>query len=153
MTIMEIMIAAGALGVGLMAVSAVLPSLGYAIQEGKQLSTATFLANQRLEQVRAARWEAGPPAIDELGVSTSGTSAPVSGAVTTFPDEPALTGPYASYARTVRIADCTGGCGGIAKSDLRRVTVTVSYRAMTANGGSSSAPSGEASVTMYVAQR
>jgi len=153
MAIAEIAVAAAVLAVGLVGVSAAFPSLGYAIQEGKQLSTATFLATQRLEQVRRARWEQGPPAVDELGVSTSRLAAPMSGAVTTFPDEPALPGSYAGYSRSVRIADCAAGCGGIARGDLRQVTVSVTYRPMTAGGGFAAAGSRAATITMYLAQR
>jgi hypothetical protein len=153
MAIAEIAVAAAALAVGLVAVSAAFPSLGYAIQEGKQLSTATFLATQRLEQVRGARWELGPPAVDELGVSPTSQAAPMSGVVTTFPDEPALPGAYAGYSRSVRIADCSAGCSGVARADLRQITVSVSYRSMTAGGGLAAAGSSAATVTMYVGQR
>ena len=60
-----------------------------------------------------------------------------SGAVTTFADEAALPAPYGDYARAVRIIDCAGGgaCSGIAKADLRQVTITVTYRPMTGVGG------------------
>ena len=47
------------------------PSRSRAMAPGRaiQLSTATFLANERLEQVRNARWESEPRPVDELGVS------------------------------------------------------------------------------------
>jgi prepilin-type N-terminal cleavage/methylation domain-containing protein len=152
LTLVETMIAAGVIGVGLVAVSAAIPAASHGVQEGKQLSTATFLATQRLEQVRAARWELGPPAVDDLGVSPSPAAPPAAGAVTTFPDE-ALTGPHAGYARTVRITDCAAGCGAVAKADLRQVTVSVTYRPMTGAGGWASAATKAATITMYVAQR
>ena len=98
MTLMETMIASSVVGVGLVAVSAAIPAATYGVQEGRQLTTATFLASQRLEQVRAARWEAGPPAVDELGISTGPAAAPAAGAVVTFPDEPEMSGPYAGSA-------------------------------------------------------
>ena len=56
MTLVEILIAIGIIGVGLAALASVIPVSSYGIQEGNQLSTSTFLANQRLEQVRNGRW-------------------------------------------------------------------------------------------------
>jgi prepilin-type N-terminal cleavage/methylation domain-containing protein len=153
MTLVETMIAAAVIGVGLVAVSAALPVATHGVVEGKQLSAATFLASERLEQVRAARWEQGPPAVDALGVSASPAAPPATGSVTTFADEPAMTGPYAGYARTVRIADCAAGCGGIATAGLRQVTVTVTYRPMTGTGAVATAAAKAATLTMYVAQR
>jgi prepilin-type N-terminal cleavage/methylation domain-containing protein len=152
MTLIETMIAAAVVGVGLVAVSAAIPVASYGVQEGRQLTTATFLAGQRLEQVRAARWEAGPPAVDELGVSAVPTAAPAAGALVTFPDEPDMSGLYAGYARTVRISDCAAGCGSVTRADLRQVTVTVAYRPMTGAGGLATVPKA-ATLTMYVAQR
>lgn len=148
------MIAAAIVGVALVAIAGAVPFAASTVREGHQLSTAVFLANQRLEQVRAARWEAGPPAIDDLGLSPSATAAPVRGGVATFPDEPALPAPYAAFARTVRIGDCATGatCGGVARADLRQVTVTVTYSSAGAigpSGGTSQA----ATIAMYIAQR
>ena len=157
-SLVEIMMAVGIIGVGLWALSAAIPLSAYGIQEGKQLSTATFLANQRLEQIRSARWEEGPPCLDTLGVSASDTAAPVgscTGGTTTFPDESALASPYADYARTVRITDCGvgAGCNGIVASDLRQVAVTVTYRPMTGIGVSAAGTAKATTVTMYVARR
>ena len=157
---MEIMTAIGILGVGLMALSAAIPLAAYGIQEGNQLSTATFLANQRLEQVRNAQWTikqppAVPPDLDNLGVSASATAAPVSGAVTTFPDENPVAAPYTQYSRSVRISSCGvgAGCNGIVNADLRLVTVTVTYRPMTGVGMSPAGTAKPATVAMYVARR
>ena len=123
--------AVGIITVGLSALLAAVPFASYGTQEGYQLSTATFLVNERLEQVRNARWESEPRPVDELGVSSAPTSAPTSGTATTFADEAALPAPYGDYARAVRIIDCgSGGCSGIEKSDLRQVTITVTYRPM-----------------------
>jgi hypothetical protein len=127
-----------------------LPPATYCIQEGQQLSTAAFLANQRLEQVRNAQWvqcpAPGAPA-DNLGVSAG--SAPASGGTTTFPDESPIAAPYGDYTRTVRITDvqpadaCGGGTSGSGRS------VTVSYRASTATGLGATK---SAIVTMLMAQ-
>ena len=57
------------------ALLAAVPFASYGTREGYQLSTATFLANERLEQVRNARWQSEPRPVDELGVSPAPTSA------------------------------------------------------------------------------
>jgi prepilin-type N-terminal cleavage/methylation domain-containing protein len=177
-TLIEVLIAVGIIGVGLWALSAVIPLAAYGIHEGSHLSTATFLANQRLEQVRNARWEAGQLpqplcgvldyGVDSLGVSASSTAAPVGSCVgggTTFPDENpvvpiptpinAQLNPYAGYTRTVRITSCGvgAGCNGIVDNDLRQVAVTVTYRPMTGTGLSAAGTAKASTVTMYVARR
>src|SRR5678815_841521 len=102
-TLVEVIVAVGVITVGLSALLAAVPSASYGTREGYQLSTATFLANERLEQVRNARWQSEPRPVDELGVSPAPTSAPESGAAATFADEAALPAPYGDYARAVRI--------------------------------------------------
>jgi prepilin-type N-terminal cleavage/methylation domain-containing protein len=162
MTVAEILIAIVIIGIGLVALSSVIPLAAYGIQEGNQLSTATFLANQRLEQARNAQWTAAqlPPvavaAVDKLGVSASSTAAPVGGGgAITFPDENPVAAPYTGYTRTVRITSCGAapGCSGIIDAGLRQVTVTVSYRPMTGFGMAPSTTAKSAVVTMYIAQR
>jgi prepilin-type N-terminal cleavage/methylation domain-containing protein len=155
MTLMEILAAVAIIAVGLVALSSAIPLAAYGIQEGNQLSTATFLANQRMEQVRNAVWQAGPPAVDKLGASPSTTTAPSNGAVTTFPDESPIAAPYSGYTRTVRITDCGAGagCGGIVDSTLRQVTVRVSYSPMTGIGVAEAGRTKSATITMYITQR
>jgi len=165
MTLAEVIIAVAILSVGLVALSSAIPLAAYGIQEGNQLSTATFLANQRLEQVRNAQWQAQQPAapatavvaaIDRLGKSDPSTSAPVGdGGATTFADESPMGAPYAGYTRTVRIIDCgTGaGCDGAVYAHLRQATVTVSYRPMTGIGLGSPTSTKSVVVTMYMARR
>ena len=155
MSVAEVLIASTIIGTGLVALSAAIPLASYGLQEGNQLSTATFLATQRMEQVRNASWQAGPPLTDNLGVSANGAAAPVSGAVTTFPDEASIGEPYAGYRRTVRIMDCGAGtgCSGIVNADLRQVTVTVSYRPMTGVGVAPVTSAKSAVVTMYITKR
>src|SRR5262245_25112233 len=157
LTIVEILLAVVIIGVGLVALSSAIPLAAYGIQEGNQLSTATFLANQRLEQIRYAQWTACP-LVDKLGVSASVAAAPDSGGVVTFPDEDPLPAPYAMYRREVRItglwgpATCPGG-GLPGTTGLRQVTVTVSYRPMTGVGVAPATTSKSAVLTMYIGQR
>ena len=158
MTLVEVLLATAIIGIGLAALAAAIPMAAYGIHEGSTLSTATFLANQRLEQIRSAVWEQGTPCADKIGVSASATVAPTStcpGAAVTFADEPSLPAPYASYARTTRIASCGAGagCNGIVHGDLRQVTVTVTYQPMTGTGMSPTGTAKATSVSMYVAKR
>jgi prepilin-type N-terminal cleavage/methylation domain-containing protein len=157
MTVVEMMIAIGIISVGLVALSSAIPLAAYGIREGSQLSTATFLANQRMEQVRNALWTACPE-VDHLGVSASATSPPQGGGVTTFPDENPLPSPYADYSRQVRItsvvdpAACPGGELDT-NPGLRQVTVTVRYRPMTGVGVAPAGTTKSTLVTMSIAQR
>lgn len=154
-TLIEVMIAVGIIAIGLSALLAAVPFAAYGTREGYQLSTAIFLANERLEDVRTARWESTPRPVDDLGLSITPALAPVSGGATTFSDEAALPAPHGDYARAVRITDCAGGggCSGIARSDLRQVTVTVTYRPMTGIGVAEPGTVKAATITMFIAKR
>ena len=157
-TLMEVLIAMAIIAVGVWALSAAIPLAAYGIQEGNQLSTATFLVNQRLEHVRNARWEEGPPCVDALGLSASATVAPVgscAGGAVTFADENPVLNQNGAYTRTVRIRNCDVGvgCNGIVNADLRQVVVTVTYRPMTGTGVSAAGTAKASTVTMYVARR
>jgi type II secretory pathway pseudopilin PulG len=140
-TVAEVLIAAAILGLGLAALMTVVPVASYAIQDGNQTSTATYLAQQRLEQVRNALWTA----VDDcVGLSPDATSQPVpspagtcGATAVTFPDEASVPG-FAQYARSVRISDCgVTACDGIiTHSAMRLVRVTVTYRPISAAGSS-----------------
>jgi Tfp pilus assembly protein PilV len=144
-TVAEVLIAAAIVGIGLVALMSVVSVASFGIQDGNQTSHATFLAQQRLEEVRNARWAA---ASDCVGLSASATSAPspspagtCGGTAVTFPDEATVPG-FTQYARRVRIQDCGNAanaavCGGITNAGLRLVTVTVTYRPISATGGAS----------------
>jgi hypothetical protein len=148
----EVLAAVAVVAIGLSALTSAIPVAGAAVSEGAKLSTATFLANARLEEVRTAAWRAIPP-VDRLGVSGAPLSPPQSGNTTTFADEAVLPDPYAGYSRQVRVVDCglPPGCGVITSGRLRQVTVTVAYRPVTARG--LAALDKTVSVTTLVAQR
>jgi len=161
MSLAEILIACVIIAIGLVGLLSAVPTASYGIQEGRQLSTATFLANQRLEDVSKAQWiqcrddGAGPTTVDFLGVSASATAAPNVGALITFPDESPMAAPYGDYTRTVRITDLQPGdaCGGGTNYGLRQVVVTVSYRASTATGLAAAGSTKSAIVTMLIAEQ
>jgi len=179
-TLAEILVAAVIIAVGIVGLAVVMPLAGYGVQQGNQVSTATFLAQQRLEFVRNAPWTgalypsplpAGWTApIDCVGTS-SGNAAPTSttcnlspcavGATcTTFSDESssAITG-YAGYSRTVRITDCgvAPGCGAspnaVVSSNARLAVVTVTFTPSTGVGAAGSGQTFTVSLDLMVAQR
>ncbi len=155
MSLAEILVASSVVGLGLTGLLSAVPLAGYGIHEGQSLSTATFLANQRLEEVRNAQWMQSPVA-DNLGVSASATAAPVAPIIgVTFPDETPMAAPYTGYARTVRITDCgvAPGCGGIVNSGLRQVVVNVSYTPVTGTGQAAAGTTKAATVSLIMAQR
>lgn len=149
LTLAEILVAVAILGIGLVGLAVVVPIASYGVQEGSQLSTATFLAEQRLEQIRNAPWT-GTPANDCIGngagapvasvACANGTVAIAAGA-TTFADEAKVmwgnqtAAAAGGYSRNVRIADCDPtACAGLTSATMRRVTVTVAYRPLTSSG-------------------
>ena len=150
--LVEVLTALALVAVGLAAFASGVPTSAMAVAEGAQLSTATFLAVARLEEVRAADWSAAPP-IDRLGLSAVPLSPPLVGAAITFPDETALPHPYAGYTRRVRIVDCglPPGCGAVTSQRLRQVTVTVAYRPVTSLGTAASDKA--VSLTTLITQR
>jgi type II secretory pathway pseudopilin PulG len=164
LTVVEVLVAVALIAIGLTGLLAVVPIASYGIQEGNQLSTATFLAEQRLEEVRNAAWQANTPAQDCIGVGSS--RAPTSNSCTratptmctsgapcvTYADETDVTG-YPGYRRTVRVLDCAGagGCGAaphiVTDGNLKLVTVSVGYRPMSGVGA---AATGSKSVDLHL---
>jgi len=163
LTLAEVVAAAAIIGIGLVGLMIVVPISSYGLSEGNQLTTATFLAEERLEHVRNAPWTSSPdndcvgiglmaaPTVPLTKICAHGTTKLVAGDVT-FGDEPSVASPYTDYARTVRIQDCAAGpCTGITSAGMREVTVTVSYRPLTPTGVGASSKS--VMLTMLVAQR
>jgi prepilin-type N-terminal cleavage/methylation domain-containing protein len=142
LTLAEVLVAAAILALGLAALMSVVPVASYGVQDGNQTTTATFLAQQRLEQIRNATWDA---TTDCVGLSPNATSPPAPSPAGTcgatavsYPDEAAVTD-FSQYARRVRITDCgVTPCGAVTSSAMRLVTLTVTYRPISAAGGSNS---------------
>jgi prepilin-type N-terminal cleavage/methylation domain-containing protein len=155
MSLAEILVASVIIAIGLVGLLSAVPLASYGIQEGRNLSTATFLANQRLEEVRNAAWTQNPAA-DKLGASASATVAPVAAGIgVTFPDEPPMAAPYAGYTRTVRVLDCgvAPGCNAIVNAGMRQVIVEVSYTPITGIGQAAAGSTKAATVSMIISQR
>jgi prepilin-type N-terminal cleavage/methylation domain-containing protein len=133
LTLVEVLLAVAVVGVAVAGVGVVVPVSSYGVQEGNQLSAATFLAEQMVERARAATWTV-EPAVDCLGASVGDTAPVPTGATclgvttTQFPDETAGVRGAPQYRRTVRISRCeTGACAGMNAIGLRLVEVTVDY--------------------------
>jgi type II secretory pathway pseudopilin PulG len=136
----EVLVALAITGVALAGLAVVVPVSASGIQQGHQVSTATFLAEQMIERVRAAAWTESP-AVDCLGIS-AGDAAPVPTGATcrgatasAFPDEVRGVAGHPHYGRSVRISSCTSTpCAGVTGTGLRRVAVTVAYTPLTSAG-------------------
>lgn len=148
----EVLAAIAVVALGLAALASAIPVAAGAVSEGGQLSTATFLASARLEQVRAAVWSE-KPLVDLLGVSADAVTPPRSAGLPSFPDEPSLAPLYRGFSRQVRILDCgtPPGCSGVVSSRLRQITVRVAYRPVTVTGVASTDKT--VSLTTLVSER
>jgi type II secretory pathway pseudopilin PulG len=167
-TLVEVLLAAFLMTIGLVGLLSVVPVASFAVSDGYRLSVATFLADQKLEEVRHMPWT-GIPDNDCLGLSATTTSAPTvpagktctlgattvnaGGALTWFADQgtSGITG-FPGYSRTVRITNCGATpCSGITNANLRKVDVAVTYRSGSAIAVSSTDKA--VTVTMMVTQR
>jgi prepilin-type N-terminal cleavage/methylation domain-containing protein len=140
LTLVEVLLAVAIVGVALAGLGVVIPVAIHGVQEGNQMSSATFLAEQMMERVRSSAWTAAP-AVDCLGFS-AGDAAPIpigttcSGSTESpFPDETGGVSGHPQYQRTVRIAGCAiSPCAGVTTAGLRLVEVAVAYTPLTARG-------------------
>jgi len=120
-TLMETLVASALIAIGLAATSQGLTVGLQGVEGGRQQSVAVFLAEQRLEQVRAAAL-AEPKLANVIAAN--------------FPAEGygAIAG-AARYRRTVTLTPFVGPAGGLpAGSQGTRVDVAVFYRPVTALG-------------------
>jgi prepilin-type N-terminal cleavage/methylation domain-containing protein len=166
-TLVEVLLAAMIITIAFVGLLTVIPYSTSAVQSGNQTSTATFLANQKLEEAKNIPWTA-TPANDCLGISAAGaaptvpagaactlgaTTVAANGALTWFADQnsTAITG-FTGYSRTVRITDCgVGGCAGITDAGMRLVAVAVTFQPLTSSA--TAAASKTVTVSMVIAQR
>ncbi|MBI1848126.1 MAG: prepilin-type N-terminal cleavage/methylation domain-containing protein [Candidatus Rokubacteria bacterium] len=149
-TLAEVMVATAVIAIALVGLASVVPFGVSGVQIGNQLSVATFLAQERLEQARGAVWT-DTPGTDCLGTSSNASNVPTSDTCNNHPnnyktfgdDETDVTG-FAGYARTTRVFNCNNGtftalCSGtgaqqISDPDLRVVRVRVTYTPLVATG-------------------
>ena len=168
-TLAEVLIAAMIITIAFVALLTVIPYSTSAVQSGNQTSTATFLANQKLEEAKNIPWTSTPDN-DCLGVSlVPGVAAPTvpvgksctlgavnvaaTGALPWFADQnsTAIAG-FSGYSRTVRITNCgVTPCAGITDSGMRLVAVAVTFQPLTSTTTAAAAKT--ISVSMIIAQR
>ena len=163
MTVVEVIIALGVITVGLLALIAAMPLSTSLIGESNLKTTAAFLAQQRLEQLKNAKWTVAPP--DSLGGGGSDGSA----AVAEWPDE-ATVASYPQFQRQVRICECnrcvaraldpidpaktTEPCGiPTNPKEVRQVKVTVRFASMTGVGTLNSGTLESVQLVTFIAQR
>lgn len=139
MTVAEVIIALGIIMVGLLALIAAMPLSTSQIGEANLKTTATFLAQQRLEQIKNAQWTS---ATDKLGGNDGSAAVSVAGFADRWPDEDynSITN-YPRFRRQVRIQNCSVAplcIAGINPPTLldtmRQVSVTVSFFPMAGTG-------------------
>jgi prepilin-type N-terminal cleavage/methylation domain-containing protein len=168
-TLPEVLVAALVITIAFVALLSVIPYSSAAVQSGNQLSTATFLANQKLEEAKNVPWTSAPDN-DCLGISATSTSAPTvpagktctlggvvvnaGGALAWAANEgsSAITN-FNGYSRNVRVTNCGvgTGCTGIVDAGMRLVTVAVTFQPMTTS--STAAATKTVTVSMVVSQR
>ena len=147
MTVVEVIIALGIIMVGLVALIAAMPLGTSQIGEANLKTTATFLAIQRLEQIKNAQWTTATDTLGglgSLGAAAVGQWPDEDYATIAFPGAPNCGGTDRSggcrFRRQVRIADCSQvicsgiGTGTAGINTLRRVTVTVFFFPLAGTG-------------------
>src|SRR5512145_2012531 len=76
LTLVEVLIALSVILIGMVALAALVPLSFSHIGQANFRTTAVFLAQQRLEQVKNGTWDCFPSYTDSLGLSNPDTSAP-----------------------------------------------------------------------------
>ncbi len=130
-TLVEVLIAIALLTIGIVGVGAALvfqaggvssaSSFGLAaITRANYISTATMLAQERLEQLKQLQYSAGPPAVDQFGPdpTPAGFADEAVGNIQGFPN----------FARQVRVQT------GAPAAGMKTVTVQVSFVPPTEGG-------------------
>ena len=110
-TLVEILIAAAVIGLGLVGVAAGFLHAVGGLEAGRQQTTAAFLAEQRIEQLKAGALN------NFLNVTTATYPSEAYGSISNNGN------PMPSYRRTVSIVEAPGGL-----ADTKLVEVTVFYR-------------------------
>ena len=152
MSLAEVLVAAAVILVGLVALIGAMPLGTSQVGEANLKTTATFLAEQRLEQIKNAKWTAVPAVVALGGGGSTGGAAvaqwPDEGYGTiAFPGSPACAGNPSGgcrFRRQVRITDCSiVSCAGIGTATptvntLRQVAVVVFFQPLAGTGMSQS---------------
>ena len=139
-TLAELLVATFIIVVGLTAVATGFQAATAGIATGRGETVAIFLAEQRLEQLKAVAlvnfngpWPSGPSLA--AGTTTEFCQTSNIGTTGTNCQGSAISG-TASYTRTTVIGDNPGGagCTGVAPLICKRIRVSVTYRPVTSRG-------------------
>jgi prepilin-type N-terminal cleavage/methylation domain-containing protein len=165
-TLPEVLLAAAIITIAFVGLLTVIPYSTSAVQSGNQTSTATFLANQKLEEAKNMPWTT-TPANDCLGIGPSSAPIVPAGSTCTLgattvaggaalpwaadQGSTAIAG-FSGYSRTVRVTNCAvTPCTTITDAGMRLVTVNVSFQPVT--NTAAQATSKTVSLSMVIAQR
>jgi prepilin-type N-terminal cleavage/methylation domain-containing protein len=122
-TLIEIMVACSVITLGLLATSYGMNTGLQGVETGRQQSTALFLAEQRMEQVKAAALRPTEPPLGY--VTAAAFPGEDYGSITSAP----------KFRRTVTLTPYTGPAGGLpVGAQGIRIDVSVFYRQVTATG-------------------
>ena len=168
-TLAEVMLAAVIITVAFVTLLSVIPYSSAALQSGNQTSTATFLANQKLEEAKNMPWTSSPDN-DCLGISNGAVAPSVPAGKTCTLNGVVLNAnaplPWAAdqgstviqnfngYSRNVRITNCAAipaSCSNVGDAAMRLVAVSVTFQPMSTSN-TAAAPK-TITVSMIVAER
>jgi prepilin-type N-terminal cleavage/methylation domain-containing protein len=158
-SLVELLVASTIIAVGFAGLAGMVALTSYAVREGRHRSVAVALADERAEQLQAARWDG---AGDCLGLSPASAFPPVTddcpphgAGFAPFPDERAgaLPPPFEQFSRTARVLPCAAGICAVTSADLRLVTVTVSYTPTSGVGANASGVDQSVAVNRLVGRR
>lgn len=169
-TLPEVLLAALIITIAFVTLLSVIPYSSAAVQSGNQMSTATFLADQKVEEAKHLPWNS-VPGNDCLGLSANANAAPTvpagktctlggvtinaGGALPWAADQGSTAiANFNGYSRNVRVTDCGAGagCGGIVDAGMRQVTVSVTFSPGMSTS-STAATSKTVTVGMLISQR
>jgi prepilin-type N-terminal cleavage/methylation domain-containing protein len=138
-TLAEVLVATVIIMVGLVAVASGFQYATSGVATGRGETIATFLAEQRVEQLKTVAMTNYAPPYPGLslaaGTTTEFCQTSTIGATGSNCQATAITG-TTSYTRTTTITDNPGGagCSGVAPLLCKRIRVSLTYRPVTSSG-------------------
>lgn len=138
-TLAEVLVAVLIIMVGLVAVASGFQYATSGVATGRGETIATFLAEQRVEQLKTVAMTNYDPPYPGLSLATGTTTTEFCSGSTC--QATAITG-TTSYTRVTTITDITteaGRCTGVTPLLCKRIRVTVTYRPVTSSGDLSQA--------------
>jgi prepilin-type N-terminal cleavage/methylation domain-containing protein len=137
-TLAEVLVAASIILIGLVAIASGFQYGTSGVANGRGETVATFLAEQRLEALKAAAISDYDGSLLNAGTTTEYCQSSNIGATGTNCQSTAITN-APSYTRVTTVVHNPGGtgCTGVAPFFCKRIRVTVTYRPVTSAGDAS----------------